>query len=99
MTDEVRADAGDWFAANWDPGRRLGDWWELLAESGWGFPAWPVARFGRGLPGPLAAAVDDERKRAGAAAPPQTLGTKIIAPLLLEFGTDDQNDRYLFPTI
>ena len=99
MIDELRAEARDWFAVNWDPDRRLGDWWALLAQSGWGFPTWPAAWFGKGLSGPLATVVDDERKRAGAAAPPLTLGTRIIAPLLLEFGTQDQKERYLLPTV
>ena len=42
------ADARAWFEANWDPDLALGEWWERLARSGWGFPAWPVEWFGRG---------------------------------------------------
>ena len=44
VADEARA----WFEANWDPEMSLGDWWAVLAESGWGFPTWPTHRYGRG---------------------------------------------------
>jgi alkylation response protein AidB-like acyl-CoA dehydrogenase len=97
--NDVRAAARAWFAANWRPDIPLGEWWELLAWSGWGFPAWDTAWFGKGLPASAAAAVEEERRRAGAAGPPTTLGAKVIAPLLLEFGTDEQKRRYLLPTI
>ena len=50
MTPEAaHRDALAWFRANWDPRLALRDWWQLLADSGWGFPTWPEEFFGRGL--------------------------------------------------
>ena len=34
--------------ARWDPAITVGEWWDRLAESGWGFPTWPTEWFGRG---------------------------------------------------
>jgi alkylation response protein AidB-like acyl-CoA dehydrogenase len=96
---EARTHARQWFEANWDPSLTLGAWWALLAESGWGSPTFPSEWFGKGLSTSGAAAVEDERRRVGAASPPRTLGTKAIAPLLLSHGTDEQMQRYLLPTL
>lgn len=41
--------AEHWFQEAWDPEMSLGDWWQVLALSGWGFPTWPERWFGRGL--------------------------------------------------
>jgi alkylation response protein AidB-like acyl-CoA dehydrogenase len=95
----VRIEARAWFEANWDPDLALGDWWERLASSGWGFPVFPSEWFGKGVSSGSALAVTDERKRAAAAAPPDRIGAKAIAPLLLEYGTDDQLRRYLPDTL
>jgi alkylation response protein AidB-like acyl-CoA dehydrogenase len=77
----------------------LGEWWERLSSSGWGFPTFPPEWFGKGLSPGQARVVDEERKRAGAAAPPDRIGAKAIAPLLLDHGTDDQRRRYLPDTL
>jgi len=96
---DVRVEARQWFDQHWDPAIPLGEWWEMLARSGWGFPAWPTEWFGRALPPEAVAVVAEERTRAGAAGPPETLGTKAIAPLLLSRGADPQKARYLLPTV
>src|SRR5438045_651946 len=57
MTDvagEVRA----WLRAHWDAEQPLAQWRDLLADSGWGCPTWPVQWFGRGLSRREAATVD-----------------------------------------
>lgn len=95
----ARVDARSWFEANWDPSLRLGDWWARLASSGWGFPWFPSAWFGRGLDAADGAAVEEERRAVGAAPAPSTIGAKVIAPLLIEFGTDEQRSRYLWDTV
>ena len=46
-----------------------------------------------------ASAVDDERRRAGAAAAPNRIGAKAIAPLLVDLGDDAQLRRYLPDTL
>ena len=40
MTD-ITTEATEWFQHHWDPAMPLGDWWRLLADSGF---APPVAR-------------------------------------------------------
>lgn len=62
---EARAQAAEWFGANWDRELTLGAWWRLLAESGWGQPTWPLGRGGRGLSSEDAAAVAAAAAEAG----------------------------------
>jgi alkylation response protein AidB-like acyl-CoA dehydrogenase len=97
--DGVRALARAWFASNWDRDRPLGEWWTLLVSSGWGFPGLPEGWFGKGLPRAAVAVVDEERRRAGAAAAPMTLGVKAIVPLLLAHGSEKQKERCILPTL
>ena len=61
VREEVRA----WLDEHWDPNRSLREWRELLADSGWGLPAWPRQWCGRGLPVGLADAVSDEFRKKG----------------------------------
>ncbi len=96
---DVRAQAREWFTSNWDPDLELGDWWERLARSGWGYPTYPLEWYGRGLPAASARIVEEERRRAGAAPAPDRIGAKVIAPLLLDHGTDEQRRRYLPDTL
>lgn len=63
-----------WLSANWDPGRTVRAWWALLAESGWGFPTWPEAWFGKGLSADAAAGVRSAFAETGALPPPVGLG-------------------------
>ena len=49
LPESVKADAQRWFAEYWDPDLPLGQWWQLLADSGWAFPSWPEGFGGRGL--------------------------------------------------
>ena len=92
---DVRTEARAWIAANWDPQLPLGSWWERLATSGWGFPHHPTQWFGRGLSGDDAAAVAEELSAAGAYGPPHGIATMMVAPMLLELGTDEQRSRWL----
>lgn len=93
--EEVREDARAWFAEHWDPDLRLGEWWERLAESGWGFPTWPVEWYGRGLASNVATVVHQERSRAGAFGPPSGIGVMMAGPTLVEHANDDQRQRFL----
>ncbi len=91
----VRSEARAWFAENWDPDLTLGDWWERLAESGWGFPTWSSDWYGRGMPSQLAAVVAEERKQAGAFGPPSGIGVMMAGPTIVAHGTDEQRKRFL----
>jgi alkylation response protein AidB-like acyl-CoA dehydrogenase len=91
----VAEEAQAWYLANWDTSLTLGEWWRLLAASGWGQPAWPVGRFGRGLSRAAAAEVVAARRQVGAFGGPTGIATMLTGPTLLAHGTPEQLDRYL----
>jgi alkylation response protein AidB-like acyl-CoA dehydrogenase len=72
-----------WLSATWDPGLTVRAWWARLAESGWGFPAWPEAWFGKGLSADAAAGVRSAFAETGALPPPAGLGQLLGGPMLL----------------
>ena len=94
-TAETVDEAGAWFDANWSADLPLGQWWDRLGRSGWGFPAWPAAWFGRGLSNAAARAVIGERLRRGVFGPPSGIATFLAAPTILAHGTEAQKERYL----
>lgn len=93
--EEVRAAARDWFEKNWSPDLSLGEWWERLAESGWGFPTWPTEWYGQGIPSNFARVVVEERRRIGAPGPPAGIGPNLAAPTIIGHGTEEQKRKYL----
>jgi alkylation response protein AidB-like acyl-CoA dehydrogenase len=92
---ELRRAVRAWVDDAWDVDLTLRAWWRRLAESGWGFPAWPREWFGRGLPPLAAEAAAAELAAAGVVAPPGGVGTSMAAPVLFEFGTDEQLRRWV----
>ena len=88
----------DWLAAHWDPAKTLRQWWDALVESGWAFPTWPAGFGGRGLGPAAAGVVREELDRAGALGPPAGVAAWMGAPVVLEFG-DDQQRRRLVPPV
>lgn len=91
VASEVRA----WLAEHWRPERPLDEWWQVLAASGWGYPSYPAEWFGRGLPPECDAVVEREFRAVGAFGPPRGIATMMVAPLLLELGTEEQRQRWL----
>ncbi len=89
--DEIR----EWIAQNWDADLPLGEWWGRLAESGWAFPHYPAEWYGRGLSPAVERLVADELDAAGAYGPPRGIGTMMVAPLLLELGSDEQKRDWI----
>ncbi len=89
--DEARA----WYRDHWDPQRRLGEWWDLLADSGWAFPAWPRGLGGRGLGTAAARAADRARVEVGAFGPPSGIATFLAAPTIFAYGTPEQIERFV----
>ncbi len=92
---DIAVDAKQWFAANWDPELPLGEWWERLGQSGYGFPSWPVGAFGLGLTSEDARVVNDARVEAGAFGPPSGIGPMMAGPTVAEHGTQEQIERLL----
>ena len=67
-------DAHRWYSANWDPSMPVGQWWQLLAESGYGYPSWPTDRYGLGLRHHESREADRARNEIGAFGPPSGVG-------------------------
>jgi alkylation response protein AidB-like acyl-CoA dehydrogenase len=97
--DQVRADLREWLAANWDPELSLAQWRARLADSGWAAPAWPREWGGRSLPQALAQLVPGELAAATVPGPPEGIGSALVAPVIIEHGTDEQKRRLLRPIV
>ncbi len=95
VRDEVRA----WLAEHWDPERPLQQWREILTDSGWGRPTWPVEWFGKGLSPSLATVVTDEFHAVGAVGVATGVGMNLAAPTILEHGSEDLKRRLLRPLV
>lgn len=93
--DRIRSQAASWVAENWDPDLTVRQWWERLAPSGWGFPAWPREWFGQGVPPQLVGAVREAFAAAGAIGAPAGLGQLLGGPTLLTHGSPEQLRRFL----
>lgn len=70
-------------------------WMEVMAERGWTVPTWPVAYGGGGLNRQEAEVLYQEMARINARMPLVNMGTRMLGPTLLEFGTEDQKQRHL----
>ena len=91
----VRAEARAWLEANWDPDLSLVAWRELLAESGWGTPAWPEEWHGRGLPVVLVPVVEQEFERLGALGVARVGIRMLAAATLLDHGSALHKEKFL----
>ena len=94
-TTTIETKATNWFESHWDPALPLGEWWRVLAESGYAFPEWPEGFGGRSMSGSEAKAVLRARRAVGAYGPPNGVATFLVAPTLLVMGTPEQQQRYL----
>jgi alkylation response protein AidB-like acyl-CoA dehydrogenase len=92
---DLRSEVRAWLADNWDPQLTVREWWRRLAESGWAYPTWPVEWFGKAMTSDEAAIVRAEIKAAGALPPPHGIGQTMGAPVIMQFGTEEQKQRWL----
>jgi len=69
-------------------------WQRALVEKGWGAPAWPVAFGGTGW-GVVRRHVFDEILAEEGAPNPPVFGMGMLAPVLMKFGSADQQERFL----
>ena len=93
--DSVRAECRAWLEANWDPERGLIEWRNMLVDSGWGAPHWPVAWHGRDLPVGLVPVVEEEFKRIGAIGVAKVGIRVLAAATILVHGSDYQKGKFL----
>jgi alkylation response protein AidB-like acyl-CoA dehydrogenase len=70
-------------------------WRQRMAEKGWSAPTWPAAYGGGGLTVEQARVLADEMARIGAVNPIGGMGIGLFGPTLLEYGTDEQKQRYI----
>ncbi len=92
---DVEAEVSAWIDHNWDPDATLGEWWQLLADSGYAHPALPEHAFGKGWSHGMelrAMRVFAERKVVG---PAPGLGYMLAAPTIADYGTPSQIERYI----
>ena len=74
-------------------------WLERMIEKGWTAPTWPVEYGGGGLSNDEYLVLIQEMRRFDARAPLAGMGTSLIGPTLLEYGTDDQKQRHIPPIV
>jgi alkylation response protein AidB-like acyl-CoA dehydrogenase len=96
---EAAAQARLWLQAHWDPGMTVREWWLALADSGWGFPGWPVEWHGRGLSTEAAGAVRQVFLDLRILAPPSGGGARLAGPTILTHGSDAVKERFLGPIV
>ena len=91
----VRADVQAWLAANWDADLGLVEWRNILADSGWGMPAWPTEWFGKGYPSGFVSVVEEEFQRVGAIGVARAGIRMLAAATILEHGTQMHKEKFL----
>jgi len=91
----VRAEVEAFLDEQWDPEITVGDWWDRLAASGWGFPTWPIEWFGRGGDNDLLTLVSSIFQERGVLGAPGGLGQTMGGPVVVQHGSEEQCRRFL----
>ena len=71
------------------------DWEQLLGRAGWIGLGWPVSHGGRGASVAQQIVFAEEYARAQAPARVNHMGEHLLAPTLIEYGTEMQQKRFL----
>ena len=95
--DRSPLDPRTWVEGNWDPDMTVGEWWQLLADTGLSNPMLPEP-WGRGWSRAQAAGLAAAMVDAGALGPPAGIGMMLAVPTMLAHGTPELIDR-LVPKI
>jgi hypothetical protein len=72
-------------------------WFERMRDKGWFAPDWPMAYSGGGLAPREVRVLEAEMRRLGCRQPQYNLGIWMLAPVLLELGTEAQKLEHLPP--
>ena len=70
-------------------------WLDRMAGKGWTAPTWPKAYGGGGLSNAEAIVLDKELTRINARSPLASFGVWMLGPVLLEYATEEQKQRFL----
>ena len=73
----------------------FGAWKKAMGDKGWGVPTWPKAYGGGGLSTAEARVLAQEMAEIGAWSPIGGMGVGMFGPTLLEYGTEEQKQRYI----
>jgi alkylation response protein AidB-like acyl-CoA dehydrogenase len=85
-------------AAVMSPAAPTGDqavWKERMGKKGWGTPTWPAQYGGGGLTPAEARVLQQEMAKVGAVNPIGGMGIGMFGPTLLEYGTDEQKQKWV----
>lgn len=93
--EEVRAEVKAWLAENWNPDLTVGEWWDVLARSGYAAPTFPEDAWGKGWTRDLAMIVNECITEHGAIGPPAGLGYLLAAPTIVAHGNERQKQTDL----
>jgi alkylation response protein AidB-like acyl-CoA dehydrogenase len=88
--EDVRAEVKAWLEEHWDPDLTVGEWWDVLARSGYAAPSFPEDAWGKGWPRDLAMVVAETIAEHGAIGPPAGLGYLLAAPTIAAHGNERQ---------
>ena len=77
------------------PGSKL--WLERMVEKGWTVPSWPREYGGAGLSKAEARALQQEMRALGCRPPLTSFGITMLAPVVMEYGSEEQKRRFLPP--
>ncbi len=85
--------------ANMGGGAKPSDDWKLwkerMGQKGWGVPTWPKQYGGGGLTPAEARVLQQEMGKIGAQNPIGGMGVGMFGPTLLEYGTEEQKQKYI----
>ncbi|WP_344411584.1 acyl-CoA dehydrogenase family protein [Pseudonocardia ailaonensis] len=95
----VAEDLDRWLADHWDPELGLREWRAVLVDSGWARPAWPGEWWGMGLPPADAAEAQRVLAEAEVVGPPSTVAVNLVAPTILQHGSDLLRSTFLRPAL
>jgi len=74
-------------------------WLDRMAAKGWTAPTWPKAYGGGGLSGAEARVLTQEMGRLKARPPLMSFGLWMLGPVLLEYATEEQKQKFLPPIV
>jgi alkylation response protein AidB-like acyl-CoA dehydrogenase len=112
-TEAFRKDVREWFEANLPPAAERAEivrssahipdwarrWQRKLFDNGWLVPGWPPEHGGRNATSVQQMVYFEELCRLGVPRSCNPQGLSIIAPSLLDYGTPEQVERYVLPTL
>ncbi len=92
-TPEIRAKTAKSMTGYIDKDEHMA-WQKALSKKGWIAPNWPVEHGGPGWSATQKYIYETEMMRAGTLRP-LAFGLKMVAPVIMEFGTEEQKAKYL----